>query len=64
MVRGMENLSCEESLRELRLFSLDKRRLRGDLLVSFQYLKGLVRKMRTNFLTGLFVIGQRIMVLN
>jgi len=58
MVRGLQRRSCEERLRELGLFGLEKRRLWGDLIAAFRYLKGAYKQEGEWLFMG--VVGDRI----
>ena len=51
LIKGLDYFFYEDRLRELGLFSLEKRRLRGDLIAAFQYLKGAYRKAREGAFT-------------
>ena len=56
MIQGMEHLSYKDRLRGLGLFSLENRRVRGELRAAFWYLKGGCKK-GTDSLAGSVVIG-------
>uniref|UniRef100_A0A8B9FYF0 Reverse transcriptase domain-containing protein n=1 Tax=Amazona collaria TaxID=241587 RepID=A0A8B9FYF0_9PSIT len=64
MIRGLEHFPYEDRLRNLGLFSLEKRRLRGDLTAAFQYLKGAYRDAGEGLFIRDKVRGQGVMGLN
>ena len=52
MTQGMEHTSHKDRLRELGLFSTEKRRLQGDLKAAFQYLKRVYKKEKDRLLSS------------
>ncbi|XP_062488523.1 uncharacterized protein LOC134170808 [Pezoporus occidentalis] len=50
-IRGLEHLPYEDRLRKLGLFSLENRKMQGELIAAFQYLKGAYKDVRE----GLFI---------
>ena len=56
MIRGLEHLSYKDRQRELRLFSLEKRRLQGDLVSSLPEPKGGYRKAGEQLFAGNVVL--------
>ncbi|GAB0175594.1 hypothetical protein GRJ2_000024600 [Grus japonensis] len=51
MVKGLNGQTYEEQLRSLGLFSLEKRRLRGDLITAYTFLKGSSEREGTDLLS-------------
>ena len=61
---GQGHLPLDQFAQSPVLFSLEKRRLQGDLTAAFQYLKGPARELERDFGQEPGVIGQGVMALN
>lgn len=55
VMRGLEYLSCEKRLKKLGLSHLEKRKLWGDIIVAFHYLKGVYKQERDYIFIPLYL---------
>ena len=51
MITELKHFSCEDRLKDIGLFSLEKRILQGDIITAFQYLKGVYKHGGNQFFT-------------
>lgn len=58
IIRGLERLCSEDSLREWGLLRLEKRSLQGNVIIAFQYPMGPSRKPERDFLQVHLVIKE------